>query len=109
MVAYLFEINGLSMIHFGSAAWVDSELDSLQPDIALLPVESPPQAEANVVRLAALLQPKLIIPHHWDSYHPAMSEIIDLSEFEAVIRTEIPHSKVFKPTLGHSFNPGAMV
>lgn len=104
MVTYLFQIDSLSLIHFGSAGWIDSEIDNLQPDIALLPVESNPGKNDNVAQLAARLKSKLVIPHHWDNYYPSFSETVDLTGFEAVIQTWTPHTRVYKPEIGKQIN-----
>ncbi len=105
MVAYFFQIEGLSLVHFGSAGWLEAEIDHLQPDIALLPVESDPAPDAAVIRLASLLKPKVVIPHHWDDYFPPLSRMIDLQQFETVMHMVAPEVKVYVPTIGQSFNP----
>jgi L-ascorbate metabolism protein UlaG (beta-lactamase superfamily) len=103
IVAYFFLADGLSIIHFGSAGWIDSEIDGLPVDIALLPVESPPDTDTNVTQLAVKLKPKVVIPHHWDNYYPPLSETIDLSKFEAAMQRQTPPIKVYRPSIGKRF------
>ncbi len=109
IVAYFFEAENLSLIHFGSAAWIDSEINQLQADIALLPVESKPDTGAAAVRLASLLNPKVVIPHHWDDYYPFLSRSIDLKQFEVALQTVAPEVKVYIPTIGQGFNPADLL
>ena len=91
------------------SAWIDSEISQLQPDIALLPVESKPDTGAAAVRLASLLKPKVVIPHHWDDYYPFLSRPIDLKQFEAALQIVAPEMKVYIPTIGQSFNPADLL
>ena len=109
IVAYLFRTNAYSMIHFGSAGWVDGEIGHLQPDIALLPVESRPTKYSNSVRLTSILKPKIVIPHHWDDYYPSLSKTIDLSDFEAIVQAHAPNTKVHMPVIGQPFSPARLI
>jgi L-ascorbate metabolism protein UlaG (beta-lactamase superfamily) len=109
IVAYLFQAEGLSVIHFGSAAWIESEISDLEPDIALLPVETDPQLNGSVLQLITLLNPKMVIPHHWDDYYPPLSQVIDLTRFETILKTIAPHTKIYIPTIGESFNPADLL
>lgn len=109
IVAYFFEAEGISMVHFGSAAWLDSEISQLQPDLALLPVENEASPNTGAVRLASLLKPKVVIPHHWDDYYPPLSQMINLKQFEAALQTVVPGLRVYKPTIGQSFNPADLL
>ena len=104
-VAYSFRIDGLTIVHFSSADWLEAEIRDLHPDIALLPVESNPDTSAAAARLAALLQPKVVIPHHWDDYFPPLSEMSNLAKFETTLNALAPGMRVYKPIIGQSFNP----
>ena len=110
IVAFLFEVDDLSLIHFGSAGWIDSEIEGVQPDIALLPVESVPTINDNVVQLALRLKPKVIIPHHWDNYYPPLSKMVDVDQFEAMMQKEIiPPIKVHKPVIGERIDSAFLI
>lgn len=104
-VAYAFKIDGLSIVHFSSADWGQAEVSNLRPDLALLPVEHNPDTSAASARLAARLQPKVVIPHHWDNYFPPLSELSDLTKFETTLNTLAPQVRVYKPVIGRSFDP----
>jgi L-ascorbate metabolism protein UlaG (beta-lactamase superfamily) len=104
-VAYHFKIDGLSVVHFSSAHWVEANIHNLRPDLALLPVEHTPDTSLAAARLAALLQPKLVIPHHWDNYFPPLSQLNDLVKFEAALHRLAPQVRLFIPSIGQSFDP----
>lgn len=104
VVSYLFETERASLIHFGNAGWDETAVQQLQPDVALLPVESKPAPQAYVIRLTVLLQPKLVIPHHWDNYHPALSQQVDLTNLAPLVQSESPHTQVYLPVLGQPFD-----
>jgi L-ascorbate metabolism protein UlaG (beta-lactamase superfamily) len=104
IVSYYLQVDGLSLVHFGSAGWLESEIRDLRPDIALLPVECHSDTNADVVRLAAQLTPKVVIPHHWDDYYPPLSRMNKVKEFEAAIKIVAPGIKVFVPAIGQKFN-----
>jgi L-ascorbate metabolism protein UlaG (beta-lactamase superfamily) len=103
IVAYYLQVDGLSLVHFGSAGWLEPEIRGLQPDVALLPVECHPNTNADVIRLAARLTPKLVIPHHWDDYYPPVSRMNRVKEFEAAIKIVAPGIKVYVPVIGQKF------
>jgi L-ascorbate metabolism protein UlaG (beta-lactamase superfamily) len=104
-VAYFFRIDGLSMVHFSSTHWTDAEVGDLQPDVVLLPVESNPDTGAAAARLAALLKPKLVVPHHWDNYFPPLSRLGDLTRFKTALQALAPQIHIYQPVIGQSFDP----
>jgi L-ascorbate metabolism protein UlaG (beta-lactamase superfamily) len=104
-VAYSFRIDGLTMVHFSSVAWSEADVGELQPDLALLPVESNPDTSAASARLAAWLQPKVVILHHWDNYWPPLSQLSDLTPFETALPALAPRTRIYKPIIGQSFDP----
>jgi len=101
-VNYTFQTEGLTMIYAGNTHWIDPELEGLQPDIALLPVD--PSAIAKTAQLAVMLKPTVIIPHHWDNYYPPLTRTINVDELKNTLRSEITTSTIFWPALGQSFN-----
>ncbi len=109
IVLYWLQADGLRLVHFGSTGWLEAEIQDLRPDIALLPVEQPADPHSAVVSLAALLKPKLVIPHHWDDFYPPLSHMIDLESFQAAIQAVAPQVKVYIPSLGQSFNPADLL
>lgn len=109
IVTYLFQIETLTMIYFGSAGWDETAISGLEPDVALLPVERTPTQNGDVARLAALLKPKLIIPHHWDNYYPNLSKMVDLTDLAAIVRSQLPRAQVYQPVIGQPFDVVALL
>ncbi len=109
MITYLLQAEGLTLIHFGSAGWIDAEVRELRPDIALIPVESYPNVSAAAVGLTLLLTPRLVILHHWDDYYPPVSQMVKPKEFEAIVQMVAPGVKVYIPTIGQRFNPADLL
>ena len=109
IVAYHLQVEGLSLVHFGSAGWIEAEIQLLHPDIALLPVEYHADTNSAVVQLAARLTPKVVIPHHWDNYYPPLSRQINLKEFAAALKIVAPAVKVYIPKIGQSFDPAGLL
>jgi L-ascorbate metabolism protein UlaG (beta-lactamase superfamily) len=109
IVAYFLETDDLSLVHFGSAAWLEPNVRDLKPDIALLPVERPVAAHSATIQLIELLKPRLVIPHHWDDYFPPLSQLIDLDPFKTAVAAAAPEVNVFFPTLGQSFDPADLL
>lgn len=106
---YLFYEDGLSLIYFGSAGWVETTLEGVQPDIALLPLERPPTPVDNIVHLMHLLKPKVLVPHHWDNYYPPLTDPIDLQTFETISQNLALPPKIHWPVIGHNFRPADLL
>lgn len=90
----------LSLVHFGSAGWVKSTLDGLRPDLALIPVQGRSDIAAVAARMAALLQPRLVVPHHWDDFHPPISQLIPLTPFAEALSRSLPEVQLHVPKTG---------
>jgi L-ascorbate metabolism protein UlaG (beta-lactamase superfamily) len=101
-VNYTFETEGLTIIYAGNTDWIDPELEGLQPDIALLPID--PATANKTAQLAAMLKSTLIIPHHWDNYYPPLTHAVDANTLKDKLQTAITISTVFWPTPGEAFN-----
>lgn len=105
IVSYRFETPALSLLYFSSANAVDSEVRDLRPDLALLPAQSTPAPDSNSVRLATLLNPKVVVPHHWDNYYPGLSRPVDVGRLAEVLAAQGSKIKVFVPEIGVAFEP----
>jgi L-ascorbate metabolism protein UlaG (beta-lactamase superfamily) len=104
-VAYFFKIDGLSLIHFNSLNWLEAELGDLHLHLALLPLASNPGNSSAAARLASLIQPQVVIPHHEDNYSSPQSEMSQAVSFEAALKALAPGVRVYRPAIGQSFNP----
>ena len=101
-ISYTLQTEGLTMMYAGNADWIDPELNGLQPDIALLPVD--PAAIAKTAHLAAKLKPAVIIPHQWDNYYPPLTRAVNVDELKNALQTEITLGSIFWPEPGQAFN-----
>lgn len=101
-VNYTFQTEGVTMIYAGTTAWIDPNLEGLQPDVALLPVD--PATIDKTAQLAAMLNPIVIIPHYWDNYYPPLTQAVNADEFKNMLKTKITTRTIFWPTPGQAFN-----
>ncbi len=101
-VAYFFQTGSFSLLYNGRAGRINTDIERLRPNVALLPVEST-SPDTAVLELAAQLKPNLVIPHHWDNYYPPLSAEINLTDFEAAMQNHTPPLRVYKPVLGERF------
>ena len=109
-VGYIFQADGLSLLHVGSAGKVIIEVEGLQqPDIALLPVETAATTGDDVIRLTLQLEPKVVIPHHWDDYYPPLSETVGLDAFETALQAKTPSTRVHRPVVGQRIKVNELV
>jgi L-ascorbate metabolism protein UlaG (beta-lactamase superfamily) len=90
----------LSLVHFGSAGWVKGTLESLRPDVALIPVQGRSDIAQVAARMAALLQPHLVVPHHWDDFCPPISRLISLTSFAKALSRPLPETRLHIPQIG---------
>jgi len=101
-VNYTFQTEGLTMIYASNTTWIDPHLEGLQPDIALLPVD--PSTLDKTAQLAAMLNPTVIIPHHWDNYYPPITKAVNVDELKNKLKTKITTGTIFWPAPGQAFN-----
>jgi L-ascorbate metabolism protein UlaG (beta-lactamase superfamily) len=93
----------LSLVHFGSAGWVKGALESLRPDVALIPVQGRSDIAQIAARMAALLQPRLVVPHHWDDFCPPISRLISLASFARALSHPLPGTQLHVPQIGETW------
>lgn len=90
----------LRLVHFGSAGWVEGTLEGIRPDVALIPVQGRSDIVQVAVRMARLLQPRLLIPHHWDDFCPPVSQLIPLTPLARSLSRCLPTAKFHVPGIG---------
>jgi L-ascorbate metabolism protein UlaG (beta-lactamase superfamily) len=90
----------LSLVHFGSAGWVKGTLESQYPDVALIPVQGRSDIAQVASRMAALLRPHLVVPHHWDDFCPPVSRLISLASFAKALSRLLPETELHVPQIG---------
>ena len=81
---YLFEASGKKILFISSAGCQHSELikyRDLAPDILLLPLQGHSKIQNIGATMAAIINAKIVIPHHHDNFYHPLSQNIDLEPF----------------------------
>jgi L-ascorbate metabolism protein UlaG (beta-lactamase superfamily) len=89
-----------SVLHFGSAGWYRQELERLNPDVALIPLQGHSRIYDIAAQAVRLLAPRRVIPHHFDNFAPPLSEFIEVPPFAAIVRERVPGVEVVEPQIG---------
>jgi L-ascorbate metabolism protein UlaG (beta-lactamase superfamily) len=99
-LGFLFTAPDCSWSFFGSAGYYPDRVQSLRPDIALIPV----QGHSDIARIAAelvhLQEPAWVVPQHHDDFLPPLSQLVDLAPFVALVGERSPISRVVVPEIG---------
>ncbi len=105
---YLIGVEGRTILFIGTANFIESELDGLRPDVAIIAVglrEKVPDYSCRIMR--ALGQPRLVLANHFDAHRkplgPEQMNIgdesrADLAHFAAEVHSCSPQTKVVIPT-----------
>jgi L-ascorbate metabolism protein UlaG (beta-lactamase superfamily) len=101
------EVSGLAILHVGSANFFESELDGHHCDILFMCVPGWKTNPAYSTRLPEMLQPKIIIPIHFDDFSLPMSgagnpphlPFLDMDGFLKTVSTSAPGARVIIPTV----------
>lgn len=106
VLSWRFETEGKGIRHFGSAGSGPKELRELageRTDVLLLPL----QGHSRICRIALdyvrALEPRLVVPHHWDDFHPPLSQLVDIQPFLTGVRQEAPETEILVPRIGRPF------
>jgi len=100
VLGWEIEVDGVRLAHFGSAGWINAEVRDMKPDIALVPVQGRTDIVDHAARLVAVLQPRIVIPQHWDDFCPPLSQLISTADFTRAVARHCPAARVVVPTLG---------
>jgi L-ascorbate metabolism protein UlaG (beta-lactamase superfamily) len=90
----------LSLVHFGSAGWVKGTLESLRPEVALIPIQGRSDIAQIAAQMAALLRPHTVVPHHWDDFYPPISQLVSLVPFAEALSRSLPETRLHVPQIG---------
>jgi len=99
----------LSLVHFGSAGWVEGPVNDLRPDVALIPLQGRSDIARVAAGLAALLRPRLLLPHHWDDFYPPISQLIPVETFAEALSQSMSGTRVHLPEIGQWWRPTALL
>jgi L-ascorbate metabolism protein UlaG (beta-lactamase superfamily) len=104
VLGYNIQFGATRAIVFGSLS--DTHVEEFREyspcDVVFLPLAGRNDVTALAFNVAAALHPKLIIPTHYDSFFPPISQFTDLTKFEAKIAAEMLGTQVIKPEIGVS-------
>ncbi|MBN1580993.1 MAG: MBL fold metallo-hydrolase [Anaerolineae bacterium] len=100
VLGYRFAVLETSVVHLGSAGWIQQELVGLDPDVALLPLQGRSDIHRVALRMVELLHPKCVIPHHHDDFFPPFSEQIAVRPFFELVHERMPAVETVEPRIG---------
>jgi L-ascorbate metabolism protein UlaG (beta-lactamase superfamily) len=100
VVGYLFTGRRCSWCFFGSAGYRTSGVEGLAPDLALLPVQGRRDIYRFTAQRVATMEPKWLIPHHFDDFYPPLSEQVDLEPLLDAVDNLAPATQVLVPQAG---------
>ncbi len=103
VLSWRIRSEGLTLHHFGSAGATDDELRRLageRLDVLLFPCQGHTRIAEIAAEAAAMLRPRVFVPHHYDDFLPRMSEYIDPGPIAAVVRRACPGTEVIIPAIG---------
>lgn len=99
---FLMSFGGVSVYFSGSAGFREENLRGLHADVALLPYAG----RSNMLEVfdlaMGLLQPAILIPHHFDEFYPDFAPPGDLEALRGFLGREYPRSKLIIPEPGIS-------
>jgi len=98
VLGHLFEFKeGKKLLHFGSGGYIEEEIVKLPKDIDyfLAPVAGRSDSDAYLAKLAGMIGPKTVIPHHYDDFFPPISWMA-YGNFDEELKKVNPDIQVLK-------------
>lgn len=103
VLAYRFATLETSVVHLGSAGWIQNEWRRIDPAgakihrdghnrpyVVLLPLQGRSDIYRVAFQMLEMLYPTHVIPHHYDDALPPVSEQIALRPFFELVRERLP-------------------
>lgn len=81
---YYFEVGGKKVLFASSAGFTDKELEiyrKLEVDYFLAPLQGHSDIQEIAAQATAIINPKVVIPHHHDDFYPPLSQNISAEVF----------------------------
>ncbi len=81
---YLFESEGKKILYMSSAGATEKELleyRKLEVDYFLAPLQGHSSIQEIAAKQTAIIQPKVVIPHHHDDFFPPLSQNVSVDVF----------------------------
>ena len=92
-LAYLFQFGDFKILHLGSLGAKDrivQQWSKLEIDCLLLPLRGSLRWKHQAQDLIQRINPKRVIPHHFDDFFPPISRAVSISEFLKKMERELP-------------------
>jgi L-ascorbate metabolism protein UlaG (beta-lactamase superfamily) len=89
-----------NLLHFGSAGLVP---EGLQADVALIPLQGRSDIVEVATQMAASLQPRWVVPHHWDDFYPPISQLVPVALFAKALSRDVPQTRLHVPIIGQAW------
>lgn len=96
---YLFQNKGKKILFMSSAGANENELKiyrDLEVDYFLAPLQGHSQIQAIAAKMASIIKPKVIIPHHHDDFFPPLSQNISVDVFREELKKLNYHGDVLE-------------
>ena len=97
VLSWQFEIDGLTLQHFGSAGSTPEELERLSRqkiDILFVPLQGHTRICDIALAYVQALKPRMVIPHHQDDFFPPISTYVDIRPFIKGVKRTCPHTEI---------------
>jgi L-ascorbate metabolism protein UlaG (beta-lactamase superfamily) len=115
--AYYLRMGKYTVLHIGSANFIENEVRSLpSPDVAILGTLARDNTEDYTYRIIKLLNPKVVIPTHWDNFllpfSQGATEVAELGDagkvenFVKEIKEVSPGTKVIVQKFSETYKIG---
>ena len=73
-------------------------------DILLIPLQGRSDICTLGARITANLEPKAVVPQHYDNFFPPVSSTVDIEPFRVQLREMLPECVYFRPALNEKFS-----
>ena len=97
MLSWRLNVEGKSIHHFGSAGSTSDELAGLSrrlTDILLVPLQGHSAISQIAYQYVEALHPKVVIPHHQDSFFPPISIMVDPQPLADMVKQTHPDTEI---------------
>jgi L-ascorbate metabolism protein UlaG (beta-lactamase superfamily) len=97
VLSWRLNVEGKSIHHFGSAGSTSDELAGLSrrlTDILLVPLQGHSAITQIAYEYVEALQPRVVIPHHQDSFFPPISIMVDPQPLADMVKQTHPDTEI---------------
>jgi L-ascorbate metabolism protein UlaG (beta-lactamase superfamily) len=106
VMVYMFDFDGLSVVHMGSLGMLGEEARQKgieHVDILMPPLQGHTHICSRAARLTAAISPRAVVPQHHDDFFPPVSQRVELLPFEAMVSGMVPGCRYFEPRMNVEF------